>query len=70
MTCKLEWYHGKLGRNEAISILKTNGCQDGAYVVRYSDHMRCVILTVCYEQQIYNYPIKEDKKVIQYFPIH
>ncbi|XP_054269206.1 tyrosine-protein kinase Shark [Macrosteles quadrilineatus] len=58
-TCKLEWYHRTLGRNEAVSILKTNGSQDGAYLVRYSDHMCSTVLTVCYEQQIYNYPIQK-----------
>uniref|UniRef100_A0A1B6K422 SH2 domain-containing protein n=2 Tax=Homalodisca liturata TaxID=320908 RepID=A0A1B6K422_9HEMI len=57
-TNKSEWYHGTLDRNEATSVLKTAGKQDGAFLVRYSDQKKGYVLTMCYSQHIYNFQIQ------------
>nr|CAD7194918.1 unnamed protein product [Timema douglasi] len=45
-THKNDWYHGTLGRNEALCLLKEHGNKDGTFLVRYSDRNGGVIHTL------------------------
>lgn len=56
-TGKSDWYHGTLGRNQAIETLKNCiGNPDGSFLVRYSGHSGYV-LTMLYLEQPYNFQI-------------
>lgn len=56
-TCKQDWYHGTLDRNEAIALLKKAGNHDGGFLVRYSDR-NVYVLTMIYAQQPYHFQIQ------------
>ncbi|XP_065202504.1 tyrosine-protein kinase Shark-like [Planococcus citri] len=56
-TRKSDWYHGTLGRTQAIETLKNFiGNPDGSFLVRYSGHSGYV-LTMLYLEQPYNFQI-------------
>lgn len=57
-TKKSDWYHGTLGRNQAIDLLKeqTNNV-DGSFLVRYSGHSGYV-LTMMYLEQDFHFQIQ------------
>lgn len=56
-TCKQDWYHGTLDRNEALTLLKKAGDHDGGFLVRYSDR-NVYVLTMIYAQQPYHFQIQ------------
>lgn len=54
------WYHGTLGRNEAILEIQQNGNKDGSYLVRFSDRNGgCYVLTMFHEQ-IFHFIIRSE----------
>nr|CAD7448112.1 unnamed protein product [Timema bartmani] len=58
-THKNDWYHGTLGRNEALCLLKEHGNKDGTFLVRYSDRNGGVyVLTTIHGGQPYHFQIK------------
>ncbi|CAH4031310.1 unnamed protein product [Pieris brassicae] len=68
-TCKSQWYHGTLNREEAVKTLedycKQNGLRDkatdGVYLVRYSErHTGAYVLTMFSENTPYNFIIRKE----------
>lgn len=63
-TNKSLWYHGTLDRHEAQALIQKNNMKDGTYLVRLSDRNNgCNVLTMVYDQQIYNFLIKQEVRV-------
>lgn len=68
-TCKSQWYHGTLNREEAVEILEEyctshnleGKMSDGVYLVRYSERNKgAYVLTMLSENTPYNFIIRKE----------
>lgn len=60
------WYHGTLGRNEAVELIQQSGNRDGSYLVRFSDRNGgCFALTMLHDQQTFHFLIRKEVRFTQ-----
>lgn len=59
-TTKADWYHGTVGRAEAIALLASTGNKDGSFVVRFSDRSNADILTMIYNEKNYHFQVRRE----------
>lgn len=62
-TCKELWYHGTLDRIEAQRLIQESKGKEGTFLVRFSErNTGCYVLTMLYEQQLFNFVIKKHEE--------
>lgn len=59
-TLKENWYHGTLGRDEAVAMINQAGNKDGSFLVRYSDRSEADILTMIHDQEYYHFQLQRE----------
>lgn len=67
-TCRTLWYHGTLGRNEAVTLIQENGNKDDSFLVRFSNRNGgCYVLTMLHDQQIFHFIIKQEVRFVHFY---